>query len=343
MSSTTSPKPGRAARVSPPERASRPRQRLRLIEACISALAEHGPSRTTIDKVVAIADMSPGIVNFYFDTKAALLVACLEHLAQEFEERVMAPILALRTDPAAALDRMIELYLDPDIASPRKVSVWYAFWGEAASRGEYFAICGKRDLAFAELTRDLVAARITARGEAGQDADALALGLIGCLEMQWQDIAFRDEKDIDRDAQRRRCRAYLTSIFPPRRADITAAAPATGHDLLVAARLMLAGIPAAVLPGPQPSVVAHTPHGRPINIAVRAQISRDSEEQIKLSDLPRADFVAFLLYAAGEQEPGLFLVPAAAVQARRQDSLAAGEIGRVFAAWRGNLSLADGR
>src|SRR5580704_128079 len=62
-------------------RASSARQRLRLINACISALHIHGPSRTTVEKVVAIAKMSPGIVRFYFDSKAALLVASLQFLA----------------------------------------------------------------------------------------------------------------------------------------------------------------------------------------------------------------------------------------------------------------------
>ena len=37
----------------PPERASRLRQRQRLIDACISALHLHGPSHTTVEKVVA--------------------------------------------------------------------------------------------------------------------------------------------------------------------------------------------------------------------------------------------------------------------------------------------------
>ena len=40
-----------------PERASRVRQRQRLIDACISALHIHGPSRTTVEKVVALAGL----------------------------------------------------------------------------------------------------------------------------------------------------------------------------------------------------------------------------------------------------------------------------------------------
>ncbi len=218
----------------PAEKLSRIRQRQKLIEACITALHQHGPSRTTIDKVTTIADMSPGIVNFYFETKAALLIAVLDHLAAEFEERVIAPLAALRDTPVLALRQLITLYLDPQIASPRKVSVWYAFWGEASARQEYYAICGKRDQDFAELVRDLVARLIAQTGATHLDADAIALGLAGALELIWQEIAFQDEADLDRQTARGRCLAYLRSVFPSSfgRAEVLppAAGPAGAPD-----------------------------------------------------------------------------------------------------------------
>src|ERR1700753_1267670 len=136
-----------------PERASRGRQRQRLIEACISALHIHGPSRTTVEKVVALADMSPGIVGFYFDSKDAMVLASLSYLGAEFEERVMRAGAVLKDTPVRALETLVDLYLDPELASPRKVSVWYSFWGEASSRGEYLELCGKKDDDFAALVR----------------------------------------------------------------------------------------------------------------------------------------------------------------------------------------------
>jgi TetR/AcrR family transcriptional repressor of bet genes len=197
-----------------PERASRVRQRQRLIDACISALHIHGPSRTTVEKVVALADMSPGIVRFYFDSKDAMLLASLAHLAAEFEERVMVPVAQLRDTPVAALERLVELYLDPDIASPRKVSVWYSFWGEASSRQEYYDICGRKDEDFAALVRDLVGRVVAMTGNAHLDIDGIALGLIGALEVLWQGIAFQSEADIDREAARQQSMGFLRSVFP---------------------------------------------------------------------------------------------------------------------------------
>jgi phenylpropionate dioxygenase-like ring-hydroxylating dioxygenase large terminal subunit len=190
------------------------RQRQRLIDACISALHIYGPSRTTVERVVALADLSPGIVRFYFDSKAAMLVASLEFLAAEFEQRVQVPVAQLEHTPVRALELLVELYLDADIASPRKVSVWYSFWGEASSRQEYLDICGKKDDDFEALVRELMRRMIEESGERHLDADGVALGLMGVLEVMWQNIAFQTEANIDRRAQKRRALNYLRSIFP---------------------------------------------------------------------------------------------------------------------------------
>lgn len=167
-----------------------------------------------MEKVVAIAKMSPGIVRFYFDSKAAMLIASLKFLAAEFEERLLLPVAALKASPVAALELLVDLYVDPDIASARKVSVWYAFWGEASSRQEYYDICGQKDESFAALVHDLIAALIIDTAQPQLDPDGIALGLIGAMEILWQDFAFRTERDIDRAAARQRCMAYLRSIFP---------------------------------------------------------------------------------------------------------------------------------
>jgi TetR/AcrR family transcriptional regulator, transcriptional repressor of bet genes len=216
---------GKPAAEAAPERAARVRQRQRLIDACISALHMHGPSRTTVEKVVALADLSPGIVRFYFDSKDAMLVASLAYLAAEFEERVLVPVAQLKDDPVRALERLVELYLDPDIASPRKVSVWYCFWGEATSRQEYQEICGRKDEDFSVLVRDLIERLIARTGATHLDADGIALGLIGVLEVLWQTIAFQEEPDLDREAARRRSLGYLRSVFPGHFGAAPASAP----------------------------------------------------------------------------------------------------------------------
>ena len=145
-----------------------------------------------------------------------MLIASLQFLAAEFEERALQPVARLKTTPVAALELLVDLYLDPEIASPRKVSVWYAFWGEASSRQEYYDICGQKDEGFAALVRELIGRLIEETAQPQLDPDGIALGLIGVLEMLWQDFAFRSEEDIDRVSARQRCMTYLRSVFPGR-------------------------------------------------------------------------------------------------------------------------------
>jgi nitrite reductase/ring-hydroxylating ferredoxin subunit len=51
-------------------------------------------------------------------------------------------------------------------------------------------------------------------GASHLDADAVALGLIGVLEVLWQGIAFQSEANIDRPAAVARSLRYLHSVFP---------------------------------------------------------------------------------------------------------------------------------
>ena len=201
-------RPAAPART-PRRRRSADLQRQRLIDACISALHVYGPSRTTVAKVVGIARLSPGIVRFYFKSKQAMLVASLQFLATEFADYMLEPVGRLRATPVQALQQLVERYLDPAISSPRKVSVWYAFWGEATARQEYLEICGQKDERFADLVHELIRRMIEQSGMWHLNADAIALGLIGVLEVIWQGFAFQSEQQIDRAGARRRCMAYL--------------------------------------------------------------------------------------------------------------------------------------
>ena len=58
-------------------------RRRQLIEATIDAIAELGFAATTIAEIARRADVSTGLVSFYFGDKDGLLEATLRHLARE--------------------------------------------------------------------------------------------------------------------------------------------------------------------------------------------------------------------------------------------------------------------
>jgi TetR/AcrR family transcriptional repressor of bet genes len=63
----------------------------------MSSIAEHGLANTTVARVAEAAGLSQGIMNFYFESKQALL------------------------------DAIIEATFDPAVCNPRYLDVWDAF------------------------------------------------------------------------------------------------------------------------------------------------------------------------------------------------------------------------
>ncbi len=189
------------------------RRRRELIEATIASIARNGLSGTTIAKVAEIANLSAGIVSFYFRTKEALLLATLEHLDREFEDRRLEVLDRAGEDPIRQLEAIIDVNLDPALCDATRVAVWVAFWGESQARESYQKVCGARDVSEEE---QLVALfeQIAARGD-GAHIDPRALGLAFYhLVSSLPEAALDQGRAFDYEQAKQTCRNFLASVFP---------------------------------------------------------------------------------------------------------------------------------
>lgn len=189
------------------------RKRL-LIDATISAIADHGLSNLTLAKIAGHVGMTAGTVNFHFDSKESLLFETLKFVAEEFEQEINLAVDKSENDAGAKLCAIIDANLDPKISATRKVAVWYAFLSETRTRKEYQKICGDRDQAYYKKIKDLCGQIVE---EAGKQelvsAEVLADGLAGMLDGFWSDILFKGES-FDRENALQRCYIYLANVFP---------------------------------------------------------------------------------------------------------------------------------
>lgn len=188
-------------------------RRQQLIEATIASIAKRGFAETTLADVAGGAGLSHGIVNFYFKSKEALLVATLKHLAEEYEVFWRSAVARAGPSPAARLDAIIEADFHPAIANRKKVAVWFAFWGEARSRPEYLRLCNKLDTAYFEQTHSLCRQIIDQGGYDELDATRIARGLNAMIEGLWLDLLI-SPRDFDRETAKQTCRLFLVSVFP---------------------------------------------------------------------------------------------------------------------------------
>ncbi len=189
------------------------RRRRELIEATIASIARNGLSGTTIAKVAEIANLSAGIVSFYFRTKEALLLATLEHLDLEFEKRRLEVLDRAGDDPVRQIEAIIDVNFDPALCDAERVAVWAAFWGESQARESYQRVCGARDVSEEQ---QLVALfeEIAARGSHDHfSPSALGLAFYHLLS-SLPEAVLDDGRAFDYEQAKQTCRNFLVSVFP---------------------------------------------------------------------------------------------------------------------------------
>ena len=189
------------------------RRRRQLIEATVDVIKGHGLHGTTLARVAEIAGLSPGIVNHYFQSKDALLLATLTHTAAEFEEQWRATIAEVEGGAARKLHALIERVFDPLVFDSRRVAVWTAFWGEAQAREEYMRVCGESDQAYYRQVLALTRQVVRDGGYHDVDADAVGRALFSLMDTLPED-ALVDPQTFDAARALRTCLAFLASVFP---------------------------------------------------------------------------------------------------------------------------------
>lgn len=156
-------------------------RKLQLIEATIDCIDKLGISQTTIARIAKRAGVSQGIVVFHFRSKEALLEQTLRHISQEYVECWKSELNNAANDPVSRLCALVKATFSASIFNRKKISVWYAFWGESRSRPRYMELCGNNDLEFSTTLLSLCE-EIEAISPSALSAETAALSIEGMID-----------------------------------------------------------------------------------------------------------------------------------------------------------------
>jgi TetR/AcrR family transcriptional repressor of bet genes len=162
-----------------------------LIDATMDCIDKLGLSQTTLARIAERAGLSQGNVVFHFQSKEALLDQTLRDLSDEYLSNWQSALKAAGSDPLAQLCALIKASFAPQICNRRKISVWFAFWGESRSRPKYMRVCGAHDKAFS----------------------AAALSIEGMIDGLWQNFLI-GPPGFKRDRAIRAVFELLDTIYP---------------------------------------------------------------------------------------------------------------------------------
>ena len=187
-------------------------RRQQLIDATIDCIDRLGLSQTTLARIAERAGLSQGNVVFHFQSKDALLEATLRHLNAEYTDNWHAAINQAPDEPRAQLRALVQSSFAPRVFNRKKISVWFAYWGESRSRPQYMRICGASDRAFSDKLRSLCEA-IEVRQGARMSAQTAALSIEGTIDGLWQSRLL-GSSDMKRARAVETLFELIDSIFP---------------------------------------------------------------------------------------------------------------------------------
>lgn len=184
-----------------------------LIDAAMETIAVHGLSGTTTALLTERAGLSAGIINLHFGSKDALLDATLERLIAEHRAKWIEAVKNPGLGAAARLWALMEAHFAPDICTPTKIAVWFAFFGEARHRATYRRISERFDTERGDFMDACCAGLVAEGGYAVPDPERLSHLIESTADGLWLDLLLYPE-EMDLDNARNQMRTLLHHLFP---------------------------------------------------------------------------------------------------------------------------------
>ncbi|MEL6236193.1 MAG: TetR family transcriptional regulator C-terminal domain-containing protein [Pseudomonadota bacterium] len=188
-------------------------RRRQLIEAATEVIAETGLSGIKTSDVARRAGLSVGLINHYFSSKDNLLAETLRHLGDELRARWVRIQQDDTLDTAEKLAAIVDGMFHPSVATPTKIAVWFAFFGDAGYRELYRDMAGDFDTERSAAIEALCHTLKTEGGYAGINAEALATTIEALADGLWLSTMLYPDWLLPREA-RRRVFELLATQFP---------------------------------------------------------------------------------------------------------------------------------
>ncbi len=193
--------------------ASKEARRQQLIEATIKCISKRGIGSTTLADVAKEAGLSQGIVNLHFKSKDNLFSETLRFLAEEYKSLFEKTLDKSGPGAADKLLALMELDLRPSVCDPKKLAVWFGFWGEVKAMPTYRRMCNEYDKGYDKAIEKLCKEIIAEGKYKNVNARVIAEVLSSLTNGLWLSCLI-SPKTWDRQAALESVNAYLASVFP---------------------------------------------------------------------------------------------------------------------------------
>ena len=189
-------------------------RRQQLIEATIACIARYGLALTTMHMVTQEAGLSVGIANLHFETKENLLRETLRYVAEEYHTGQIDIMRGREAENLSdRLTALLNFQLGKGVTQRRKMSVWFAYYGEVGARPIYQKIVSAWDRAAARELESLFASIIREGGYRDVDPGELATGYSALIDGLHLALLVTP-RELTKQSARKIGRDFLQRAFP---------------------------------------------------------------------------------------------------------------------------------
>jgi TetR/AcrR family transcriptional regulator, transcriptional repressor of bet genes len=184
----------------------------KIIEASIEVVAKYGIAGTTISRVVALADVSRGLINIHFKSKEILLKETLNYMFAAYNHTVDTAVKKAGPNPVDQIKAIVTTDFDPKILNKKNMGVWFAFRAQIRSMPEHLEMVETRDTS---LTNHLIriCEALNSKGNYGVPVTSVVRGFMVMLEGYWLDFHLHP-RNYDREEAKNTCLLFLSGLFP---------------------------------------------------------------------------------------------------------------------------------
>jgi TetR/AcrR family transcriptional repressor of bet genes len=157
-------------------------RRLQIVRALQEEMAESGYERASVACIARRAGLAPGLVHYHFKNKLEILMALVDHLAANLEERRKS--LGAGNEPREALRAVVQAHLATGPgADASAVACWVMIAAEAVRQPEVRSVYARVIAAELEHLRQLVGA---CAGVPKAKAAGIAAGILAAIQGFYQ-------------------------------------------------------------------------------------------------------------------------------------------------------------
>lgn len=193
-------------------RLSADQRRKSIIEATMRCLARHGVDKTSIRDICAEADISVGLISYYYDGKEALIADVYEEIANTMQATLRQEVERTAGGPRQRLSAFIRASFLPINLNTDLMHAWLSFWSMTKRSDRIAAAHDRTYNAYLQLLQELFADTARADGNPKPDVRLAAIGLSGLLDGLWIEWCLNPHTFTPEEGVRL-CEAYVEGLL----------------------------------------------------------------------------------------------------------------------------------